>query len=77
MSKQITNGDSLKDLTSKLISVTRAAEISGLTTGYIRRLIRNSEIEGVKVGRNWLTTEETIREYLKQERRPGPKPGKK
>ena len=74
MSEQTTNSGSLESLTAKLISVTRAAEISGLTTGYIRRLLRNGEIEGVKVGRNWLTTEETIRKYLDQERRPGPKP---
>lgn len=76
MSTQATDQDPLEDLTSKLISVTRAAEISGLTTGYIRRLIRDKRIKGVKVGRNWLTTEEAIREYLEQERRPGPKPGK-
>jgi excisionase family DNA binding protein len=75
--EQTTNGESLEDLTSKLISVTRASEISGLTTSYIRRLLREGRIEGVKIGRNWLTTEETIREYLKQERRPGPKPKEK
>lgn len=76
MTEKTTNGESLEDLTSKLISVTRASEISGLTTSYIRRLLRDGQIEGVKVGRNWLTTEEAIREYLKQDRRPGPKPGK-
>jgi len=77
MSNKTSNGDSLENLTSKLISVTRASEISGLTTSYIRRLLRDGQIEGVKIGRNWLTTEETIREYLKQDRRPGPKPGNK
>ena len=76
MSEQTTDRDSLENLTSKLISVTRASEISGLTTSYIRRLLRDGQIEGVKIGRNWLTTEEAIREYLKQDRRPGPKSGK-
>ena len=75
MPEQTTNGESLEDLTSKLISVTRAAELSGLTTSYIRRLLRDKQIEGVKIGRNWLTTEEAIRKYLKQDRRPGPKSG--
>jgi hypothetical protein len=70
-------GDPLEDLTSKLISVTRAAEISGLTPGYIRRLLRNNIIEGKKIGRDWFTTVETIREYLATERRPGPKPQQK
>ena len=64
---------SLEELTSKLISVTAAAEISGMTTSHVRYLLRNGEIEGVKVGRNWLTTEGAIREYLKKDRRPGPK----
>ena len=71
MSKQTTDGDSLEGLTSKLISVTRASEISGLTPGYIRRLLRNEVITGKKIGRDWFTTEEAIWEYLKQERQPG------
>jgi len=76
VSEQTTNGDSIEDLTSKLISVTRASEISGLTPGYLRRLLRQKRIEGKKIGRDWFTTEETIREYLKQERRRGrPKSG--
>lgn len=69
--------DFLEDLTSKLISVTEASEISGLTPGYIRRLLRNKTIAGKKIGRDWFTTEEALRKYLEQERRPGPKPGQK
>jgi hypothetical protein len=68
---QTTDGDPLADLTSKLISITRASEISGLTPGYLRRLLRNEVMEGKKIGRDWFTTEEAIREYLDQERRPG------
>ena len=71
MSEQTTNRDSFEDLTAKLISVTRAAEISGLTPGYIRRLLRQERIYGEKMGRDWFTTAEAIREYLTQERRPG------
>ena len=73
MSEQTTNQDPLADLT-KLISVMEASEISGLTPGYIRRLLRNNVIAGKKIGRDWFTTAETIREYLQQERHPGPKP---
>ncbi len=62
------------DLTAKLISVSEASRISGLTTGFIRRMLRTGEIDGVKIGRNWLTTREAIQDYLKRERRPGPKP---
>lgn len=74
MSDEATGQDSLEDLASQLISVTEAAEISGFTTGYVRRLLSEGKVEGVKIGRNWVTTEEAIREYMKQERRPGPKP---
>ncbi len=63
----------LADLTSKLISVTEASRISGLTPSFIARLLRQGTIDGVKIGRNWVTTAAAIRKYLKQERRPGPR----
>jgi excisionase family DNA binding protein len=59
---------------AKLITVTEASRISHLTPSYIRRMLRNGEIEGHKVGESWLTTEEAIRDYLKRDRRRGPKP---
>jgi excisionase family DNA binding protein len=58
-------------LAAKLISVTEAAQISNLTTRYIRRLIKEERIWGVKIGRNWLTTEKAIRDFLQTDRRPG------
>ncbi|MSP12837.1 MAG: DNA-binding protein [Chloroflexi bacterium] len=66
--------DPLEDLTKKLISVTEASQISGLTVSYIRRMIRAKQVWGVKIGRSWLTTREAIQEYMKQDRRRGPKP---
>jgi hypothetical protein len=45
-----------------------------LTPGFIRLLVRQGTIEGVKVGRNWVTTRQAIEDYLRQERRRGPKP---
>ena len=77
MSEQTTEQGPLEELTSKLISVTEASQISGLTTGHLRKLLREGQIEGVKIGRNWLTTEEAVQDYLKQEIRPGPKPKQK
>lgn len=73
MSEEAGQQGPLEDLVSELISVTDASEVSGLTPGYIRRLLRNGQIRGIKIGRDWRTTEEAVREYLKQERRPGPK----
>ena len=65
--------DDVEELASTLISVTQASELSKLTPSYIRRLLRNGEMWGVKIGRNWLTTEKAVRGYLSKERRPGPK----
>ncbi|MCB0069869.1 MAG: helix-turn-helix domain-containing protein [Caldilineaceae bacterium] len=65
--------DDVEELASTLISVTQASELSKLTPSYIRRLLRNGEMWGVKIGRNWLTTEKAVRGYLNKERRPGPK----
>lgn len=63
----------LDQVAHKLISVTEAATLSGLTPSYLRRLLRKQELAGVKVGRDWFTTEEALRAYLAQDRRPGPK----
>jgi excisionase family DNA binding protein len=62
-----------KEIAEQLISVTEAAKFSNLTPSYIRRLLRNGELEGVKIGEAWLTTEEALSAYLKKDRRPGPK----
>ena len=69
MSEQIINGDSLTDITSKLIWVAKASQMSGLTPSYIRCLLHQDVIAGQKIGRDWFTTKEAIREYLKQVRR--------
>lgn len=76
MSKQ-TTGQSANDLegfSSKLISVTEASERCGLSASHVRKLVREGQIKGIKVGWSWLTTEEAVREYLKEQHRPGPKP---
>jgi len=46
-----------------LISLQKAAELSGLTSGHIRLLIRTGDLWGTKIGRNWVTTEQAVREY--------------
>jgi hypothetical protein len=39
-------------------------------------LIRRGEIWGKKIGRDWFTTTQAVREYLTRDRRPGPKQSK-
>jgi len=60
-----------------LISLKKAAERSGLSSGYLRLLVRTGELWGTKLGRNWVTTAQAVSEYVARDRRPGPKPKKK
>lgn len=64
------NGEETAD---KLISLAEAAEISGLSQGHLRLLVNQKKIWGMKIGRNWVTTEEAVQAYLATDRRPGPK----
>ena len=66
--------DSAGEKAVQLISLTEAAEISGLSHSHLRRLVRDGKIWGTKIGRDWLTTEKAVQNYLSTERRPGPKP---
>ena len=59
---------------SKLISVIQASEISGLSTRHIRLLLGQGKLSGVKLGRDWFTTEQALENYMATDRRPGPKP---
>jgi len=61
----------------ELISLQKAAKLSGLSTSHLRRLVSREEIWGMKVGRNWVTTEQAVREYLARDRRTGPKSSRK
>lgn len=61
---------------SDLISLRKAAELSGLSAGHLRLLVSQGKLWGIKIGRNWVTTAQAVEEYLAQEHRPGPKPRK-
>ena len=54
-----------------LISLQEAAKLRGLTPGHLRLLIRQGEVWGTKIGRNWVTTEKAVREYQARARRRG------
>jgi len=56
-----------------LISLKEAAAISGLSHDHLRRLAGRGDLWAKKIGRDWLTTEKAVEEYLARERRPGPK----
>lgn len=63
-----------QDAAEKLISLAEAAEISGLSAGHLRLLVSQKKLWGIKIGRNWVTTEQAVRDYIATDPRPGPKP---
>ncbi len=66
-------GDDDQPKLNALIPLREAADMSGLSHGHLSHLIRQKELWGVKIGRNWVTTREAVREYLARDMRPGPK----
>jgi hypothetical protein len=54
-----------------LITLQEAAKLSGLSTGHLRLLAGQGEIWARRLGHNWFTTEQAVREYLARDRRPG------
>jgi hypothetical protein len=61
----------------ELISLSEAAKLSGLSPSHVRLLVSSGEIWGKKLGRYWFTTAQVVIEYLKLNRKPGPKPQNK
>jgi excisionase family DNA binding protein len=43
-----------------------AAELTGYAPTHIRRLIRNSQVEGKKFGRDWMVKREALLEYKRR-----------
>ena len=48
----------------KCISVKDAAEYSGYSEQYLRRLLRNNKLIGLKVGQHWLVRMESLESYM-------------
>jgi|AMZC01.1.fsa_nt_AMZC01001461.1_18 hypothetical protein len=63
----------VEEAAQKLITLSQAAKISGLSHSHLRLLVRQGKIWGTRVGFGWVTTEAAVRKYLASERRPGPR----
>ena len=48
------------------ISVQVAALYSGYSLQYLRRLLRSSKLEGIKIGQMWLIDKDALDVYLRQ-----------
>lgn len=56
-----------------LLSTAEAAELTGFSSRYIQRLLTKKLVEGVKVGSVWLAYEDSLRAFIEQPRKRGPK----
>lgn len=56
-----------------LLSTAEASTVSGLGAEHIQRLLRTRRLEGIKPGHDWLVYEDSLRAYLAQPRKTGPK----
>ena len=56
-----------------LLSTSDAIKQSGLSRVHIQRLLRNHQLEGVKLGHDWLVFEDSLLAYIAQSYKTGPK----
>jgi len=59
---------------SELITVSEASELSGYTPQHVRLLIRQGLINGRRSGGIWLVEASSLRNYINNAPKPGPKP---
>jgi excisionase family DNA binding protein len=57
-----------------LITFAEAAHLSGFTDRHLRKLASQNKLWSIKLGRNWFTTAQAVKDYLESEHKPGPKP---
>lgn len=56
-----------------LLSTSEAMKKAGLSRVHIQRLLRKSQLEGVKLGHDWLVFEDSLLTYIAQPHKTGPK----
>ena len=54
-----------------LLPTTAACIMTGLSRGYILRLVRRGRIEGLKLGHDWLIYEDSLKVFMAQPRERG------
>lgn len=52
----------------RLISLTEAAALCGLTSAQLRLLARKGRLRAVRVGKSWVTTPKAVAEYMSDPR---------
>ena len=62
------------DANRRVLTSAEASAISGLTRTHINYLIHRNILDAVRVGNAWLVYEDSLRAYIAEPRKPGPKP---
>ncbi|SRR6266487_1310286 len=61
------------DTSRVVMSTAEASKIAGVDPTYIQRLLRQERIEGVRVGTVWLVYEDSLKAFMTQPRKRGPR----
>jgi len=56
---------------SNFISLAQASDLASLSQDHLRRLAEQGKLGARKIGRNWVTTEEAVLEYMRTRKPPG------
>lgn len=59
------------------ITTAEAAQLTGYTDDYIRRLIRNEQVKGQRWGRTWMVSRASLLTYKRKSEKLGAKRGRK
>jgi hypothetical protein len=54
----------------KYISLSKAAQLCPYNQGYLSLRARQGKLKAIKLGRNWMTKEEWLNEYVKKTKKP-------
>jgi len=65
-----------QSILKELITFGEAARLSGFTDRHLRKLASEKQLWAVKLGRNWFTTAQAVKDYLAKNIKRGPKPKK-
>jgi len=60
------NSQTIPVVVNNHISVKVAADVSGYSLQYLRRLLRAGKIGGLKIGQIWLIEKDAFEEYLER-----------
>ena len=61
------------DANRTVLTSAEASNVSGLTRTHINYLIHQGRLDAIRVGNNWLVYEDSLRRYVAEPRKPGPK----